>query len=341
MPPSFRFDLSIEADLIEELARLYGYDNIPALAPQAALTMLPYSELQRPLARIQQMLVARDYQEIVSYAFVDEQVERELCGNANPVALQNPIASNLAVMRSSLVGGLVGALRFNLNRKQVRVRLFEVGACFARAHDGYVQSQRLSGLAYGAALPEQWSATANPVDFFDAKTDVEALFAPQVLRFVAATHPALHPGRSAQIYCGEQVVGWVGELHPQWQQQYDMAQPAVWFEVELDVLTRATVPQMSEIAKSLPVRRDLAVLVDEAIPVQALLDAMQQAAAPYVQEIALFDVYRGKGVEQGKKSLAFRVLLQDTQKTLTDSEIETSIALLVDVMQQHGAQLRM
>ena len=341
MPPSFRFDLSIEADLIEELARLYGYDNIPALAPQAALTMLPYSELQRPLARIQQMLVARDYQEIVSYAFVDEQVERELCGNANPVALQNPIASNLAVMRSSLVGGLVGALRFNLNRRQVRVRLFEVGACFARAYDGYVQSQRLSGLAYGAALPEQWSATANPVDFFDAKTDVEALFAPQVLRFVAAIHPALHPGRSAQIYCGEQVVGWVGELHPQWQQQYDMAQPAVWFEVELDVLTRATVPQMSEIAKSLPVRRDLAVLVDEATPVQALLDAMQQAAAPYVQEIALFDVYRGKGVEQGKKSLAFRVLLQDTQKTLTDSEIETSIALLVDVMQQHGAQLRM
>ncbi|MDD5301437.1 MAG: phenylalanine--tRNA ligase subunit beta [Gallionella sp.] len=340
MPPSFRFDLSIEADLIEELARLYGYDNIPAQAPQAALTMLPYSESQRPLARIQQTLVARDYQEIVSYAFVEEQVERELCGNEHPVALQNPIASNLAVMRSSLIGGLVGALRFNLNRKQVRVRLFEAGACFAKVNGEYVQSQQLSGLAYGAAQPEQWGAAAKPVDFYDVKADVEALFAPQLLRFVAATHPALHPGRSAQIYCGAQAVGWIGELHPRWQQQYDMAQPAVWFEVELGALTRAAVPHMSEIAKSLPVRRDLAVLVDDAVAAQALLDAMQQVVAPYVQEIALFDVYRGKGLEQGKKSLAFRVLLQDTQKTLTDSEIETSIVLLVDMLQQHGAQLR-
>lgn len=340
-PPSFRFDLSIEADLIEELARLYGYDNISAQAPQAASTMLPYSESQRPLARIQQTLVARDYQEIVSYAFVEEQVERELCGNANPVALQNPIASNLAVMRSSLIGGLTGALRFNLNRKQARVRLFEVGACFARENDEYVQSQRLSGMVYGAAQPEQWGAAAKSVDFYDVKADVEALFAPQTLRFVAATHPALHPGRSAQIYCGGQAVGWIGELHPRWQQQYDMAQASVWFEVELGALTRAAVPHMGEIAKFLPVRRDLAVLVDEAVAAQTLLDAMRQAAAPCVAEVALFDVYRGKGVEQGKKSLAFRVLLQDTQKTLTDSEIETSIALLVDMLQQHGAQLRM
>jgi len=339
-PPSYRFDLSIEADLIEELARLYGYDNIPALAPQAAMTMLPYSELQRPLPRIQQILVARDYQEIVSYAFVEAQVESELCGNDNPVALQNPIASNLAVMRSSLIGGLVGALRFNLNRKQARVRLFETGACFAKADDKYVQSQQLSGLAYGAAQPEQWGAAARPVDFYDVKADVEALFAPQELRFVAATHPALHPGRSAQIFCNGQCVGWIGELHPQWQQRYDMAQACVWFEVELGALKQAQVPRMSEIAKFLPVRRDLAVLVDETVAVQTLLDAMQQASAPCVQEISLFDVYRGKGVEQGKKSLAFRVLLQDTQKTLTDSEIEPSITLLVDVMQRCGAQLR-
>jgi phenylalanyl-tRNA synthetase beta chain len=344
-PQSFRFDLSIEADLIEELARLHGYDNIPAQAPQAALTMLPYSELQRPLARIQQILVARDYQEIVSYAFVDAQVERELCGNENPVVLQNPIASNLAVMRSSLIGGLVGALRYNLNRNQARVRLFEVGACFAKANaeenDGYVQSQQLSGIVYGAAQPEQWGAAAKPVDFYDVKADVEALFAPQQLRFVAVAHPALHPGRSAQIYCGARMAGWIGELHPHWQQQYDMAQAAVWFEVELGALTGTAVPHMSEIAKFLPVRRDLAVLVDEAATVQTLLDAMQRAGVPYLQEISLFDVYRGKGVEQGKKSLAFRVLLQDTKKTLADSEIESSIALLVGVMQQHGAQMRM
>ncbi len=339
-PPSFRFDLSIEEDLIEELARLFGYDNIPAQVPQAALIMLPNSESQRPLARIRQMLVARDYQEIVSYAFVEEQVERELCGNDQPVALQNPIASNLAVMRSSLIGGLVGALRFNLNRKQTRVRLFEAGACFAKVNNEYVQKQRLSGLAYGAAQPEQWGAAAQPVDFYDVKADVEAFFAPQVLRFVPAIHPALHPGRSAQIYCGEQTVGWIGELHPHWQQQYDLVQPAVWFEIELDALTQAHVPRMSEINKFLPARRDLAVLVDEAVAVQALLDAMRQVSDHYVVEVALFDLYRGKGLGEGKKSLAFRVLLQDTQKTLTDIEIDQCIARLVAVLQQHGAQLR-
>ncbi len=164
-PPSYRFDLSIEADLIEELARLHGYDNIPALAPHAALTMLPYSELQRPLAHIRNTLVARDYQEIVSYAFVDAQIERELCGNETPVALQNPIASNLAVMRSSLIGGLVGALRFNLNRKQPRMRLFEVGACFSKTGNEYIQHQRLSGLAYGDAQPEQWGVAAKASGF--------------------------------------------------------------------------------------------------------------------------------------------------------------------------------
>ena len=339
-PPSFRFDLSIEADLIEELARLHGYDNIPALSPQAALTILPYSESQRPLAHIQKMLVARDYNEIVSYAFVDAQTERELCGNESPVALQNPIASNLAVMRSSLIGGLVDALRYNLNRKQARVRLFEVGACFAKAEDNYIQYVRLSGLAYGDSQPEQWGAATKSVDFFDVKADVEALFAPRTLRFVAETHPALHPGRCALIYCDERKVGWIGELHPQWQQQYDIAQACVWFELDMDELTKARVPHMREIAKFLPVRRDLAVVVDEEIAVQTLLDAMQNISSPYVAELGLFDVYRGKGVEQGKKSLAFRVLLQDTDKTLTDSEIEPIITQLVTALQMHGAQLR-
>ena len=270
VPPSFRFDLSIEADLIEELARLHGYDNIPALAPHAAMTMLPCSELQRPLARILQTMVALDYQEIVSYSFVEEDVERELCGNDDPVALQNPIASNLAVMRSSLLGGLVGALRYNLNRKQSRVRLFEVGACFAKINSEYVQSQRLSGLAYGEAQPEQWGAAARPMDFYDVKANVEALLAPQPLRFVAATHPALHPGRSAQIYCGEQKIGWIGEMHPRWQQQYDMPEACVWFEVELDALMQANIPHMSDIPKFLPVRRDLAVVLDEGMTVQSL-----------------------------------------------------------------------
>jgi phenylalanyl-tRNA synthetase beta chain len=340
VPPSFRFDLSIEADLIEELARLHGYDNIPAQLPQATLNMLPDSELRKPLPRIMQMLVARDYQEIVSYGFVEEQIERELCGNADPVALQNPIASNLSVMRSSLIVGLVGALRFNLNRRQTRVRLFEVGACFAKSGSGYMQNMRVSAIASGTSIPEQWGMTARQVDFYDSKADVEALFAPQSVRFVSAQHPALHPGRSAQIYCGEQQIGWIGELHPQWLQKYDINQGCVWFEVELDMLLRSKAPLMSEISKFLPVRRDLAVVVDEGITVQILLEAMQNVSSPYVAEVGLFDVYRGKGVGQGKKSLAFRVLLQDTHKTLTDSEIEPIITQLVTALQKHGAQLR-
>ena len=335
-PPSFRFDLSIESDLIEEIARLHGYDAIPALAPRAALTMLPDSELQRPLARVQQLMVARDYQEIVSYAFVEEQLERELCGNVNPVALQNPIASNMAVMRSSLISGLVSALRFNLNRKQPRVRLFETGACFSKQDDKYLQTQRFSAIAYGNISPEQWGVSAKPVDFYDVKADLQALFAPRELRFVAAVHPALHPGRSAQVTLADKVIGWLGELHPQWQQQ--MTQSAVWFEIEVDALTEAAVPRLSEIAKFLPVRRDLAVLVDESVSVQTLIDAMMQANIS--QDIVLFDVYRGAGVEQGKKSLAFRVLLQDTEKTLTDAEIEPCMALLIEILNKLGAQLR-
>ncbi|MFA6061989.1 MAG: phenylalanine--tRNA ligase subunit beta [Gallionella sp.] len=338
-PPSFRFDLSIESDLIEEIARLHGYDNIPATAPHAALTMLPLDESQRPLPRIMQTLVARDYQEIVSYAFVDEQSERELSGNTNPVALQNPIASNLAVMRSSLIGGLVEALRFNLNRRQSRVRLFEAGACFANVAGEYLQSQRLSAIAYGSIVTEQWGAAARNVDFYDMKADLESLFAPNALRFVAASHPALHPGRSAQVYFAERAIGWIGELHPQWLKE--MPQAPVWFEVELAAVMQTAVPRLAEISKFLPVRRDLAVLVDDSTSAQSLLDVMLRSCAPYVQEVVLFDVYRGKGVEQGKKSLAFRVLLQDTKKTLTDAEIEPGIAMLVEVLNKQGAQLRM
>ena len=341
IPPSYRFDLTIESDLIEELARLYGYEKIPARAPHATMNMLPDCELQNPLSRIMQTLVARDYQEIVSYAFVDEQSERENCGCEDPVQLKNPIANNMAVMRSSLITGLVGALQFNLNRKQSRVRLFEVGACFANVNGAYTQTQRLSGIAYGEVQREQWGVVARPIDFFDVKADVEALFAPNQLSFVAATHTAMHPGRSARIVCNGSEVGWIGELHPQMQQHYDMAQTGVWFEVELDALNRESVPRFSEIAKFLPVRRDLAVLVNEAVAVQTLIEAMKNASAPYVKEVAVFDVYRGKGLEKGKKSLAFQVLLQDTRKTLTDPEIESSIKMLIEVMEIHGAQLRM
>jgi phenylalanyl-tRNA synthetase beta chain len=339
-PPSYRFDIAIEEDLIEEVARVHGYEKIQPVPIQARMSILPLVEAQRPLAKLRQSTVLRDYQETINYAFVEAAWERDLCGNVAPIALKNPIASQMSVMRSSLLGGLLGALRTNLARKQPRVRLFEIGGCFANEAGSYVQHERLAGLAYGAVQSEQWGAAARNVDFYDVKGDIEALFAPRSLSFEAAVHSASHPGRSARILLDGEAIGWIGELHPQWQQQYDLPQAVVWFEVELAALLATHVPVASEVSKLPPVRRDLAVVVDERIAAQSLLTALQADKAPFVIELGLFDVYRGKGVEEGKKSLAFRVLLQDTQKTLTDVEIDKSIARLVAVLQQQGAQMR-
>ncbi len=339
-PPSYRFDIAIEEDLIEEVARVYGYEKIEPAPIQARMNILPQIEAQRPLARLRQQIVLRDYQESINYAFVDAEWERDLCANSAPITLKNPIASQMSVMRSSLLGGLLGALRANLARKQPRVRLFEVGGCFTAEAGSYVQHECLAGLAYGAALSEQWGSPGRNVDFYDVKGDVEALFAPRSPMFQAAQHPASHPGRSARILLDGRGVGWIGELHPQWQQQYDLPQSVVWFELGLNAVILDSVPKLKNISRFPPVRRDLAVLVDEGVTVQALLDAMRSENLPKVVDLAIFDVYRGKGVEQGKKSLAFRVLLQDTEKTLTDNEIEENVALLVAALQREGAQLR-
>ncbi len=336
VPPSYRFDIAIEEDLIEEVARVYGYERITPLPPQGIISMLPQVEETRPLQRLRQMMVLRDYQEVINYAFVETESERDLCGNTEPVRLQNPIASQMAVMRSSLLGGLLGTLRTNLARKQSRVRVFEIGACF----DAGAQQERLAGLCYGPAYAEQWGEKARNVDFYDVKADVEALFGSQILQFVADVHPASHPGRSARIRLEGRDIGWIGELHPQWAQKYDLPQAAVWFEVALDAALGANVPKAAEVSKFPPVRRDVAVVVDDRVTVQSLLDVMRAETAPYVIDISLFDLYRGQGVGQNKKSLAFRVLLQDTQKTLTESEIENSVSRLVAVLQGAGAELR-
>ena len=339
-PPSYRFDIAIEEDLIEEVARVHGYEQIPPLPPQATMSILPLTEAQRPLAKLRQALVMRDYQEAINYAFVEESWERDLCGNVAPIALKNPISSQMRVMRSSLLGGLFAALRSNLARKQTRVRLFELGGCFAAEAGSYVQHERVAGLAYGSVLSEQWGVAARNVDFYDVKGDIEALFAPRNPSFEAAQHPASHPGRSARILLDGRAIGWIGELHPQWQQQYGLPLSAVWFEIEQAPLVQAGLPKVVEVSRFPLVRRDIAVLVDEDVTVKSLLEAMQAENAPNVVELALFDLYRGKGVAEGKKSLAFRVLLQDTQKTLTDIEVEQSILRVVAVLQQHGAQLR-
>jgi len=331
-PPSYRFDLAIEADLIEEMARLHGYDNIPAVAPKGSLDMLAQPEAERGKVSLQAMLTARDYQEVINYSFVDAAWERDFAGNDKPLLLKNPIASQMGVMRSTLFGGLIDNLRFNLNRKQERVRLFEAGRCFLPAQDGFDQPERIAALCYGAAKPEQWGEPARAVDFYDAKADVESLLWPAVPRFEAAPHAALHPGQSAKVWLEDAFIGWIGAMHPKWQQKYDLPAAPVLFELDLAVLLRARVPGFSGVSRFPAVRRDIAVVVDEKVSVQALLDEMSKGLPEIVIELSPFDVYRGKGIDSGKKSLAFRVLMQDTRQTLTDEAVDAVTAQLAEVL---------
>ena len=339
-PPTYRFDISIEEDLIEEISRVHGYEKIEPVPPRATMNILPQSENLRPLAKLRQIMVLKDYQECINYAFVDVAWERDLCNNTTPITLKNPIASQMSVMRSSLLGGLLAALRTNLARKQTRVRLFELGGCFSEKAGSYVQQERLSGLAYGSFAAEQWGVPARNIDFYDVKGDIEALFLPRIINFKAMAHPASHPGRSAQILLQDQVIGWIGELHPQWQQKYDLPQSMIWFEIAQNALIQNTLPRAREVSRLPLVRRDIAILVDDSTTAGFLISEMLAENAPNVVEIALFDLYRGKGVPEGKKSLAFRVLMQDTQKTLTDIDIEQSIKRLIDILHKNGAPLR-
>jgi phenylalanyl-tRNA synthetase beta chain len=327
--PSFRFDIAREEDLIEEVARLHGYEHIPALTPVALQGMLEAPEAQRSNAWLSDVLVQQGYQQVVTYSFVDAAWEGDLYGNQNPIALKNPIASNLSVMRSGLWGGLLDTLSYNLNRQQSRAMLFEVGSRYLRQEQRFVEIQTVSGLCYGNVLPEQWSSAARTFDFYDAKAHVESLFADPV-RFVAGQHPALHPGQSARIYVGEQAVGWLGKLHPQWQQQYQLTQPCFLFEIDSIAVQNSRVSAYEEVSKFLPVRRDLAVLVDQTVSAQAMIDSVLEEKIPQLQQLKLFDVYQGKGVPESKKSLAFLVLMQDTCKTMVDEEVETIVARILN-----------
>ncbi len=341
-PPTYRFDLTIEEDFIEEIARIYGYDNIPASSPRANLEMLPASEMGRSVVRLKQIMAMRDYQEVINYAFVDAAWELDFANNKMPVVLKNPIASQMNVMRSSLAGGLIANLQFNLNRKQTRIRLFEVGCCFLKDdHKGHIQMENIAGLCYGDIVPEQWGIQARSADFYDAKADIEALFLPRCVDFEVISHPALHPGRSAQILLNDKNVGWIGELHPRWQKKYNIPKSAVLFELHLDALLTNILPVAKEISKFLPVRRDIAVLVDNHVSVHSLLKRMYAEKLAIVSEIALFDIYHGKGTADGKKSLAFRILLQDTQKTLTDEEVDFVMTHLIKILEREfSAELR-
>ncbi|MES2027500.1 MAG: phenylalanine--tRNA ligase subunit beta [Pseudomonadota bacterium] len=354
-PPSYRFDIEIEEDLIEEIARVYGFENIPALPPVAASAMRIRPENTRSLFTVRRQLADADYQEVVNFSFVEQTWEADFAGNTNPIKLLNPIASQMSVMRSSMIGSLIANVRYNLNRKVSRIRLFEIGAVYLRNNEkqdgplsvaGYDQPKRVAAMAYGSIAEEQWGQASRNVDYFDVKADLEALFAPKKLTFIKVEHPALHPGRSANVLLEGKVVGFIGELHPRWQQKYDLPLAPVLFEVDADALQQVDVPSYKEISKFPAVTRDLALVVKQTVSMQDLMDSFiaEKQANPVchiLQVVVLFDEYRGKGLELDEKSLAFRFTLQDTQLTLQDDLVDAAMAAFVAAAStKHGAKLR-
>jgi len=348
-PPSFRFDIEIEEDLIEEIARLHGYDNIPSNPPVARTAMMPATEFTRNAMQVRHAVAARDYHEIVTYSFVEAAWEADFANNTDPIELANPIASQMSVMRSTLIGGLVDTLVTNRKRQTERVRIFELGRCFSKSDNTakddpsaqFSQPLRVAGLAAGLAAPEQWGSSSRRVDFYDVKADIEALFSPEELRFVPINHPALHPGRCAEIFLGEQSVGVLGELHPRWVQKYALGAAPIVFELMLVPLMVRPLIDYQEVSRLPTVFRDLALVVEQSQPAQGVLDALRVAAPVVVRDIVLFDVYQGKGLLESQKSLAFHIVMQDTPRTLEDVEIEEIVSKLVLAAQKDfGAVLR-
>jgi len=360
MPPSYRFDIEIEEDLIEEVARMYGFENIPDVPPFATLKMSAKAEAKRGVHLLRQRLALQGYQEAVNFGFTDLESEQRLVGAAENdlIAVLNPIASQYGVMRSNLWGGLLANLKANLNRGAGRVRLFETGRVFKRDDSvqeeagkvaGFYQPQQLGGLAYGSFVPEQWASDNRLVDFFDVKGDLERVLDPLHFTTQAAVHPALHPGRSAQIQlltlAGKLNIGWVGELHPGLQQAYELPQAPVLFELDLAAVRDLGIPQPEELSKFPAVQRDLAVVVKLSVTAQALLDAMNKAKQNFVRGVELFDEFKPKagssGMADDEKSLAFRVTLLNPQETLQDAQIEAVMTALLAALEKNcAARLR-
>ncbi|WP_348755200.1 phenylalanine--tRNA ligase subunit beta [uncultured Aquincola sp.] len=353
-PPSHRFDLQIEEDLIEEVIKVLGYTQLPDTPPLAPVTARVRPEAQRGGHALRRAVAGLGYQETINFSFVEARWERELAGNADPIQVLNPIASPLSVMRSSLIGSLVAVLQYNLARRAQRVRIFELGRVFRRdaavtdsltTVAGVSQPLRLSGLAYGPAQPLQWGAAERAVDFFDVKADVEALLAPRRATFVAAEHPALHPGRSARIELDGQPIGWIGELHPKWRQGYDLPQAPVLFELDADVLKAQVVPAYQPIARQQSVWRDLALVVKDGVPHDALIAAITDDQSGLVRHAQLFDIYKPKAptadIAADERSMAVRVELLDDQATLTDERVDGVVSGIVERLGQRlQARLR-
>jgi phenylalanyl-tRNA synthetase beta chain len=339
-PPSYRFDLAIEEDLIEEVARIRGYDAIPDV-PHAHLdAMLPAPENLRDAGSLKRRLAARDWQEVITFSFVAGDDERALDPDARPVAVLNPIAAQRDVMRTSLLPGLIETLRTNLRRKLARVRIFEVGRTFAR--DDPAQPIRIGGLAFGPSDPEQWGTALRTVDFFDVKGDLEALASPLSLTTSASANPWLHPGRSADLRIDGRVAGWLGELHPRLLRHFELPSPAIVFEIDLAALVDVPVPEAHPVSRLPSIRRDLAVVVNENMAVGDILQVLKELDLPEIEALDVFDVYRGHELQNGTKSVAILVLMRDTERTLTDMDGERIAAALLAVLHaRFGATLRL
>ncbi len=346
-PPSWRFDLAIEADLVEEIGRIYGYDRLPTAHPELSAEITRNPESIVALQKIRQTLVNQGYHEVITYSFVDPAMQKVLDPDHEPLALANPISSDLSVMRTSLWPGLLQSLSFNTKRQQSQVRLFETGLSFVPTGDGLQQQRKIAGLLFGDASPEQWGRDSGAVDFFDLKGDLVPLLNPlnngdRPLRFVAEQHRVLHPGKSARVMVGNNGIGWMGAIHPGIAAKLSLPKNIYLFEFELEPLQQAEIPAFEPLSKFPMIRRDIALLLDESITSQSLLDTVTESiSGELLRDLRLFDLYQGGNLDAGQKSLALGIFLQHSDKTLTDEDVDRVMAVVVDRLESvHGAKLR-
>ena len=342
--PSFRFDITIEADLIEEIGRIVGYDNLPLKIPAMHLDLARMPEAWVDLDRIKDLLVARGYREVITYSFVDPDSLLRIEPEFRPIALKNPISSDLAVMRTTLWCGLLSTAQRNLNRQQSRIRIFESGLKFLQSDSDIEQKKSLAGLITGPVDQEQWAQSARPADFYDLKADIEALLAlsGQGFEFVAASNSALHPGQSARVMNRDGCsVGWLGMLHPSLEKHFEFDTRVYLFELDLQILQSAAIPKFQPLSRFPQIRRDLALVVAEEITSSQLLKSVYNNANSLIKNIKIFDVYRGAALESGTKSVALGMIFQDSSRTLKDSEIDAIVLKILENLQnEFNAKLR-
>ena len=343
-PPGYRFDLSLEADLIEEVGRVFGYNNLPVSNNHGDLTMQPVPEACTPMTRMRSLLIDRGYQEIITYSFVDAELQSILEPEVQAVALANPISSEMSVMRTSLWPGLLSTAKYNHARQQERIRFFESGLKFILQDNVINQKNIISGIVSGDVNPEQWGQSARVADYYDVKGDLEAMLemsGSAAVEFVSSRHPAFHPGQTARILRDGKALGWLGCLHPQVAQKQEIPGKTYLFELDLDLLHQGRLPSFEKLSRFPSIRRDLAIVVDVDIPSVALRDCISGHAGPILRNLLIFDVYQGEGIESGRKSIALGLILQDSSRTLTDDDVEEVIVGITgQLKQKFGATLR-